>query len=108
LTPNTVSDGSALDVSALYVDRENALWVGTESHGVYRLHDGQVDRFHGADGLSGDTVASFYEDREGNLWVATTEGIDCFRNTRVISFSTREGLSKNAVNSVLAARDGTV
>lgn len=101
-------DGSTLDVSALFVDRQNALWIGTNSHGIYRLHGGQIDRFHSADGLSGDTVTSFYEDQEGNLWVATTGGIDCFRDTRVISFSTREGLGRNQVYSVLAARDGTV
>lgn len=101
-------NSSTLDVSALFLDRENTLWIGTDSHGIYRLHDGQIDRFDGADGLSGDTVTSFYEDREGNLWVATTAGIDCFRNTRVISFSTREGLSQNQVYSVLAAQDGTI
>ena len=53
-------------------------------------------------------MRAFYEDREGNLWVATTEGIDCFRNTPVVSFSTREGLVANEVASVLAARDGRV
>lgn len=101
-------EGSKLDVGALFLDRENALWVGTESQGVFRIHDGQVDRFRSADGLSSDTVRAFYEDLEGNLWVATTEGIDCFRNTPVVSFSTREGLAANEVASVLAARDGRV
>jgi ligand-binding sensor domain-containing protein len=101
-------DSSSLEVSTLFFDRENALWVGTESQGVYRIHDGQVDRFRSADGLSGDTVTNFYEDREGNVWVATTEGIDCFRNTRVVSFSTREGLLANEIISVLAARDGRI
>ena len=36
------------------------------------------------------------EDREGNIWVATSEGIDCFRGTRMVSFSVREGLSANS------------
>jgi ligand-binding sensor domain-containing protein len=101
-------DGRTLEVSALFLDRENVLWIGTENQGIYRIDNGRVDRFHAADGLSSDTVTSFYEDREGNLWVATPEGIDCFRDTRVISFSTREGLIANGVNSVLAARDSLV
>jgi signal transduction histidine kinase/streptogramin lyase len=101
-------DSSNLEVTTLFLDRENALWVGTEGHGIYRIHNGQVDSFRSADGLSSDTVRSFYEDREGNLWVATTEGIDCFRHTRMVSFSTREGLGANEVNSVLAARDGRI
>src|SRR5262249_17745152 len=38
----------------------------------------------------------------------TAAGVDCFRNTRVISFTSREGLSSNEVNSVLASSDGRV
>ena len=64
--------------SGLLLDRHNAMWIGTEGNGIYRVHDGEVDRFRSADGLSGDTVEEFFEDREGNLWVATAEGVDCF------------------------------
>ena len=103
-------DGSTLEVFALFLDRENALWIGTVNQGIYRIHDRKVDHFRSADGLSGDSVNlnAFYEDREGNLWVATTKGIDCFRDVRVATFSTREGLATPEVDSVLAAQDGTV
>jgi signal transduction histidine kinase/ligand-binding sensor domain-containing protein len=101
-------DSSKLQVTSLLLDRENALWIGTETHGIYRIHEGTVDRFSAADGLSSDTIQGFYEDREGNLWVATPEGVDCFHDIRVVSFSTREGLVANQVRSVVAARDGTV
>ena len=40
--------------------------------------------------------------------MATSEGIDCFRKTPMVSFSVLEGLSANQVASVLAARDGTI
>jgi ligand-binding sensor domain-containing protein len=73
LTPKL--NGSTLEVTALFLDRENSLWIGTTDQGVYRLYDGKVDRFFSADGLSRDSVSGFYEDREGNLWVATSEGI---------------------------------
>jgi signal transduction histidine kinase/ligand-binding sensor domain-containing protein len=101
-------NGNTLDVLALYLDRENNLWVGTYKQGLYRIHGSSVDHFGSADGLSSDEVYKFYEDREGNLWVATSKGLDSFRDTRVVSFSTREGLSADEVNSVLAARDGAV
>jgi signal transduction histidine kinase/ligand-binding sensor domain-containing protein len=101
-------DGSKLAVTALFFDRSNTLWIGTDNQGIYRIRDGKVDGFSSADGLSSDTVQSFYEDREGDLWVVTSEGIDCFRSTRILSFSTREGLTANEVNSVIAARDGNV
>jgi signal transduction histidine kinase/ligand-binding sensor domain-containing protein len=101
-------DGSTLEVGALFLDSENALWIGTDKHGIYRIHGRKLDHFHSADGLSGDSVNQFYEDREGNLWVATSNGIDCFRDVRVATFSTREGLATPEVDGVLAAKDGTV
>ena len=97
-----------LSVSALLLDRENALWVGTSKQGIFRIYDGKVEHFGGTDGLSGDYVYKFFEDREGNLWVVTTKGIDNFRNLRVASFSTREGLLTEEVDSVVATRDGAV
>ena len=106
VTPNF--DSSTLSVNCLLLDHRNALWIGTEGDGVYRIHDGEADHFRRADGLSSDAIAGFFEDREGNLWVATSEGIDRFRDIRVVNFSTQEGLSGDQVASVLASRDGTV
>ena len=101
-------DGRSLAVTALLLDRENSLWIGTQDEGIYRVVAGKVDRFRGADGLSGDTVANFYEDHEGNVWVVTPNGIDRFRNMSVVSFSKHEGLSADMVHAVLAARDNTI
>jgi ligand-binding sensor domain-containing protein len=106
VTPNF--DSSALNVNGLLLDRRHVLWIGTEGDGVYRIHDGEVDHFRRADGLSSDAVAGFFEDKEGNLWVATSEGIDCFRDLRVVNISAREGLNGDKVASVFASRDGTV
>jgi ligand-binding sensor domain-containing protein len=101
-------DGSTLGVQAMFLDRDNALWIGTQNQGIYRVQGHTVDTFRGTDGLSGDSVFGFHQDREGNLWVVTTKGIDMFRDRRVATFSTREGLSSEEVVSVLAARDGAV
>ncbi len=101
-------DGSTLQVFGLFLDHENALWIGTQNHGIYRVRGRKVDHFQSADGLSSDSVNRFYEDREGNLWVSTTKGIDCFRDVRVATFSTHEGLATSEVDSVLATHDGTV
>jgi len=101
-------DGSTLQVRRLFLDRENALWIGTYKQGIYRINGRNVDHFRSGDGLSSDDVYEFYEDHEGNLWAATAKGIDCFRELRVASFSRREGLSADEVDSVLASGDGTV
>jgi ligand-binding sensor domain-containing protein len=101
-------DASTLEVQALFQDRENVLWIATLNQGIYRILGRKVDHFHSADGLSSNYVNQFYEDREGDLWTATSKGIDCFRDVRDASFSTREGLATPEVDSVLATQDGTV
>src|SRR6202022_3553724 len=58
-------DGSTLKDEKLFLDRENALWVGTLKQGVYRIRDRKVDHFQSVDGLSSDTAYEFYEDTEG-------------------------------------------
>jgi PAS domain S-box-containing protein len=104
----TTLDSSTLNVYALWLDRHDALWIGTEGNGIYRVHDGKIDHFRSSDGLSSDTAESFFEDREGNLWLTTAEGVDCFRDIPVVSFSMREGLTGSRAESILAARDGTI
>jgi ligand-binding sensor domain-containing protein len=101
-------DGSMLEVTALLVDRDGSLWVGTLNQGIYRIRGNKVDHFRGSDGLSGDAVSGLFQDREGNIWIVTSRGIDNFHDIRVASFSTRQGLGADQVNSVLASRDGTV
>ena len=101
-------DSSTLDVNGLLLDRHDALWIATEGAGIYRVHDGKVDHFRGADGLSSDSASSFFEDRENNVWVTTPEGVDCFREIPVVNLSVREGLSADKVESIVAARDGTI
>ncbi|HVG20777.1 MAG TPA: two-component regulator propeller domain-containing protein [Blastocatellia bacterium] len=95
-------------VTALFVDRDQSIWIGTARRGIYRVHGSEVDHFGSGDGLTSDAIAGFFQDREGTLWVATSKGVDRFRDLRVVTFSLREGLSADSVSSVQATRDGTV
>jgi PAS domain S-box-containing protein len=101
-------DGRNLVIDALFLDHEKALWIGTSTEGLYRVHDGTVDHFRGADGLTGEAVYGFYEDNEGDVWAVSSGGLDRFRDFQVTSFSTREGLKADGVQTVLASRNGTV
>jgi streptogramin lyase len=100
-------DGSTLEVLAMHRDRDQNLWVATET-GIYRIHGEAVDHLGMADGLTGDSVKGLYEDRQGTIWVPTSNGLDSFSDSGITSFSHTEGLSTDTVYSVLVSRDGTI
>ena len=101
-------DGSKVAVYDMILDHDGNLWVATIGKGIFRIRGDIVEHYGGTDGLSGDTVAVLFEDREGIVWAATTNGVDSFRDPRIVTFSGREGLGKDAAAGVLAARDGSV
>jgi signal transduction histidine kinase/ligand-binding sensor domain-containing protein len=92
---------------ALLRSRDRGLWIGT-TQGLFHLHQGSVDRFSAADGLSGDFVNGIFEDREGSVWVATPDGLDRFRQYAVPTISRSQGLSSSGVGSVQATPDGSI
>ncbi len=101
-------NGTMVRSQNMYMDHNHSLWVGTEYQGLYRIHDGIADHYTNSNGLSGNNIQFIYEDREGNLWVATDRGLDLFRDTPVVTFSTNEGLVGAFVHSVLALSNGSV
>ena len=101
-------NGAKIRSNSLFVDRNQSLWIATESQGLYRIHNGVADHYGSANGLSGDGTFYVYEDREGNLWVITDRGVDMFRDTPVVTFSTNEGLVGSNTHSILALKDGSV
>jgi signal transduction histidine kinase/ligand-binding sensor domain-containing protein len=102
--PAGLSRGS--QITTLFVDRDNALWIGTSLQGLFRFRDGRVEHYDRTDGLSSNFVLRFYQDTEGSVWVVTSAGVDNFRDLHVVSYSMREGLSSDGAVSVAASRDG--
>lgn len=100
-------DGSKIAVQSLYVDSHQAIWVGTQGDGLYRISGQQVAHYGSRDGLSSDSVNKILEDREGNIWIATQEGVDRFRDVKLATFSVHEGLAADQVNAVVASQDGS-
>jgi signal transduction histidine kinase/ligand-binding sensor domain-containing protein len=101
-------DGSKVGSHTLFMDREHSLWIGTSMDGLYRVYNGIAEHYGTADGLSGRVINLIYEDHEGNIWVMTDGGIDMFRDTAVVSYSEREGLSDAGILSVLGLKDGSL
>jgi ligand-binding sensor domain-containing protein/signal transduction histidine kinase len=58
----------------IFLDRSGVLWLGTRD-GLYRVQDGQFQRFGTAEGLPHDSIRSIFEDHEGTLWIGTQKGV---------------------------------
>jgi ligand-binding sensor domain-containing protein len=62
-----------------------------------------------SEGLHLKLFVFILEDREGALWIGAGEhGLNRFRNGRLMSYTTKDGLSDNDVRSILERRDGSL
>jgi signal transduction histidine kinase/DNA-binding response OmpR family regulator len=48
------------------------------------------------------------EDREGNVWIGSNDGLKRLRATAISTYSVRDGLSHNVINSVYEDRSGAL
>ena len=102
-------DGLATEpISALYMDQERYLWVGTTYSGLRRLSPtGEVSSYRKADGLSSDQVSSVLGDDEGNLWIGDLyQGLNQLRDAPFMPLNEANGLSPGFFRSVIQDQDG--
>jgi ligand-binding sensor domain-containing protein/class 3 adenylate cyclase len=79
-------------------DTPGNLWIGTESHGLLRLHGTRADSIQAADGLGSNAVEQVLLDGLENVWVGTRRGVSMLeldalqeRVLRVRHYSTEDG-----------------
>jgi len=61
-------------ILSLYVDPEDALWIGTR-HGLNLLQNGKFTAFTTEEGLVNDAIVHIAEDNQGNLWCGSGAGV---------------------------------
>lgn len=81
-SPDDTLSISDNDIRVIYEDRNQTLWVGTQSRGLNR-YDRNRDRFIRYIGepdawrtLTANTVWALLEDSRGNFWVGTAHGLN--------------------------------
>jgi ligand-binding sensor domain-containing protein len=97
------------------VDRDGALWVGTNEGGVSRF-DGKTWRtYTTADGLAGNQVNTIAVAPDGAVWVGTLNGASRFDGSAWATFTTADGgpsksngLADNSVKAIIVDRDGSL
>src|SRR5450755_4128865 len=94
-------------VSALLVDFQKNLWIGTQGGGLTLFWDGTFTTYTTRNGLSNDTILALYGDEKGCLWIGTNGGgLDRFANGQFQSYTSRNGLPDNTVFALDGDKDG--
>lgn len=74
LSGNKVSQ-LASDAAVIYRDRQNNLWFGSRTKGVYKYDGKKLALFTLEDGVCGYQILSVQEDRQGSLYFDTPKGV---------------------------------
>jgi signal transduction histidine kinase/ligand-binding sensor domain-containing protein len=72
----TIADGLAENrISALYVDRDGAVWIGTHRQGLTRFQNGRFFNFVQLNLDLPRLINSILEDDTGHLWFGSNQGL---------------------------------
>ncbi|WP_455585130.1 two-component regulator propeller domain-containing protein [Bacteroides sp.] len=102
------------NVSVLYEDSGNNIWVGTYDSGLYfcDLKNQKVTHFSEWNYLPNNTICDIIQDkRTGTIWVATLTGISRITSQKeVLSYTSENGFPMNelSAHSFLEASNGNI
>ena len=96
-----------LSVRAVLVDRQQRVWAGTGSDGLFELQDGTFRPAPGAESL-GREVSAIFQDRSGLLWVGTDTGLARWDEKEWKIFTVSNGLPSNAIRAIADDAQGNI
>jgi ligand-binding sensor domain-containing protein len=102
------SGGMGTQVTALFQDRENNIWVGT-NRGVFRYNGTDWQNFTTKDGLAGYSVIAIAQDAQDNMWFGTqAQGTIRYDGKNWRTFSVRDGLIGSQMQCMLKDNKGNM
>ena len=88
-------------ITALYEDREGALWIGTPRRGLYRVRKQVITAYSKTDGLVENNIYPVYEDSSGAVWIgAWYGGVSRFKDGVFTNYTVRDGLPAPLVTAI--------
>lgn len=94
-------------ILALYLDRENSVWVGTNG-GLFRLRDAPFVTYTAEHGLAGDYVRAVMPHSDGSVWIGTSQGISRYSAGGIDNIDLSAASRGQSVLSLAEAADGSV
>jgi signal transduction histidine kinase/ligand-binding sensor domain-containing protein len=96
-------------ITALLVDRENTLWIGTHGGGLVTYQGGRFEPAPSKHRFAAETILSLHQDQVGALWIGT-EGDGLFRYFKgeFKHYGITEGLPADSVFSIASDSSGSL
>jgi len=105
----TTQDGLSSDnVSAVRETRDGRLWVYTSGKGITQLRAGAAKVFTTRDGLASDFAGTLFESQDGSLWAGTSQGLTCFQNGRVTTYTAGGYLKHRIITAITEDEEGLI
>jgi len=107
---NSVQDfavGIYSNAWSVLVDSRQQVWAGTVYEGLFRFQAGRFQPAPGAE-ILGPWVYALFQDHSGELWAGTQNGLARWDGQDWKMFTTRDGLSDNAVRAIAEDAGGNL
>jgi len=107
---NAVTDfgiGLGSNAWTVLVDQKQNVWAGTSTEGLFLFQTNHFSPAPGA-GILGREIFALFESSDGRLWAGTGNGLGCWDGQTWKLFTTRDGLSENAVRALAQDTSGNL
>jgi ligand-binding sensor domain-containing protein/signal transduction histidine kinase len=106
-TNYTVNNGLVyFSIHALLEDRNSDVWIGTD-RGINHWSKGHFVHDYPTQALRNEKVWTIHEDPQGGLWFGTHGGgLFRWRDGKLTSYTTEQGLASNSIYQILEDRRG--
>jgi ligand-binding sensor domain-containing protein/signal transduction histidine kinase len=96
-------------IEALFVDRDQSLWIGIRGGGLARLRDAQFSNLTTREGLPSNLPRCVFQASDGAVWIGSDGGgLAKVRDGKITTLLKRDGLPSDFVATVAEASDGTI
>ena len=107
--PLTMADGTPPSVLSLAEGLTDELWVGTYTHGLLRLIQGElVDVYGRADGIAANEIRAILPAEDGSVWIGTAIGLSQLHDGVVKNYGVDNGLPGDFIMNLHQAVNGDI
>ncbi len=95
-------------ITALFVDKDDRLWIGTNDSGLAVFDKGELTRWTKKEGMMSSSVRNIVQDEKGVIYASTTTGIAIVDNDMKLSFVQDKRIFSKYIDELMYEKDGLI